>query len=319
MLNSRNGKIYGAANPPSESIVFALSPPTHSGLPWTETVVYNFGSGGVSSLILGSNGRLYGATHGGGRFKSGSIFELTPRSDGSWTEGDLYSFPHNGGALYLPSGLTLGTDGVLYGVTQAGGPAGSNGGTIFSLSPPAGNKGSWTEALLYSFEGVASGFQPVGNLALDSSGALYGTTVAGDGGVFQLSPPTVGGGAWTENLLYSFQGGSDGSQPAAGLVFDADGSLYGTTQFGGNFACSYNGVQDGCGTAFKLIAPSGGGGTWTEQTLHAFAGGSDGVNPGGASLAILGTAVYGVTNQGGNGNPQFCLQAGCGTVFSITQ
>ncbi|HXN49140.1 MAG TPA: choice-of-anchor tandem repeat GloVer-containing protein, partial [Bryobacteraceae bacterium] len=105
---------------------------------------------------------------------------------------------------------------------------------------------------------------PVGRIPFDSNGALYGTTAAGGGSgnngtVFQLVPPTVQGGAWTENVLYRFAGGADGRQPGTGLVFDAIGNLYGATQFGGNAqACG-----GGCGTIFELSPPTQQGGQWT--------------------------------------------------------
>jgi hypothetical protein len=199
----------------------------------------------------------------------------------------------------------------------ATGGGNSSGGTVFSLTPPLSGRGAWTESDLYLFQGDTDGSLPFGTLALDIAGALYGTTVDGSGNVFQLTPPSGEGGGWTESVLYAFQGAGDGSQPASGVIFDTSGALYGTTQFGGDFSCSYNGTDDGCGTAFKLVPPSTAGGAWTEQTLHAFSGSSDGVNPGLSAPLLIGNSLYGTAAQGGIGNPQFCSTSGCGVVFTI--
>jgi uncharacterized repeat protein (TIGR03803 family) len=126
-----------------------------------------------------------------------------------------------------------------------------------------------TLTVIHSFTGNhGDGEYPyLGNLPFDSNGALYGTTSAGGGTgnngiVFQLVPPTKQGGAWTENVIYTFAGGTDGRTPTGGLVFDQSGNLYGTTDYGGSTACSL-----GCATVFKLAPPSGGG-AWTETILY---------------------------------------------------
>ena len=131
----------------------------------------------------------------------------------------------------------------------------------------------WHEQILHSFGGGVDGTQPFGTMIFDRNGNLYGTTYSGgssdDGTVFKLTPN--GSGSWTETILYSFtgppSGGSDGANPEAGLVFDAAGNLYGTTQFGG---------PTGTGTVFKLT-PSVDG-TWNESLLYAF-NGADGAHP----------------------------------------
>ena len=115
---------------------------------------------------------------------------------------------------------------------------------------------------MYSFNFAGSdGANPEANLISDAAGNFYGTTVAGGnyaaGSVFEMSPNA--GGGWTEKLLYSFGEALDGSAPEAGLIFDAQGNLYGTTTAGG---------LHGLGTVFKL-SPNGQGG-WTESVLHTF-------------------------------------------------
>jgi uncharacterized repeat protein (TIGR03803 family) len=130
--------------------------------------------------------------------------------------------------------------GALYGTTEGGGGS-SNCGTVFKLKPPAAGETQWTEKVLYSFAGTGDGCLPMyGRLIFDSEGALYGTTqgttrvigAAPSGVVFKLAPPAAGH-MWTETVLYSFKGGSDGSRPWAGLIFDSKGALYGTTLEGG--------------------------------------------------------------------------------------
>lgn len=132
----------------------------------------------------------------------------------------------------------------------------------------------------------------------------------GCGTVFELSPSS--GGPWTEQVLYSFTGGSDGELPYAGLVFDEAGNLYGTAVSGGRVTgvCS----PSGCGTVFRLSPPAAPGNSWSETTLHEFRAGretaSDGSTP--YSSLIFGKygALYGTTIAGGG-------SGGFGTVFRI--
>jgi uncharacterized repeat protein (TIGR03803 family) len=119
-------------------------------------------------------------------------------------------------------------------------------------------------------------------------------------GVFKLTPPARGQTAWTETVLYSFTGGSDGGNPLAGLIIDAHGALYGTT---------LNGGRSNYGTVFKLAPPTYGQTAWKESVLHSFTGvPSDGANPY-ASLIFGNDGLYGTTEAGGNNN--------AGTVFKL--
>jgi uncharacterized repeat protein (TIGR03803 family) len=155
---------------------------------------------------------------------------------------------------------------------------------------------------LYSFTGGSDGAFPAAGLTASGTGVFYGTTydggAAGWGTVFQVSPPASQGAPWTEQVLYSFTGGSDGANPQGSLVLDKNGVLYGTTVQGGT---------TGYGTVFSLT-PAGGG-AWTQKTIYTFQGGNDGANPQ-AGLALSGTGVlYGTTNNGGT--------SGFGTVFQL--
>ena len=160
-----------------------------------------------------------------------------------------------------------------------------------------------------------------GHLPFDNNGALYGTTAGGGGSgnngtVFQLVPPSVQGGAWTENVLYRFAGGADGRQPGMGVVFDQIGNLYGTTQFGGNAQV----CGGGCGTIFELSAPAQPGGQWAHTVLYTFQGSFDGQYPGEVVFGPNGV-LYGTTNSGGtpgvlcHSNQR--IKYGCGTVFEF--
>ena len=245
--------------------VFALAPPASPGESWTETLLYNFrgdddGANPGGGLVVGENGSLFGTTPAGGEYLKGSVFELDPPAStgGAWTKTVIYSFSGKDGDGYQPSsGLVAGPGGMLYGATALGGN--SDGGTVFALYPPTSG-GPWAERVLYRFE-VQDGFLPVpnGNLAIGKSGALFGTTPHagtaahscsyGCGTVYGLYPPSDGG-AWTERVLHSFAGGSDGASPLGGLVIGGDGALYGTTLYGGDVSCK---PPIGCGTAFRLV------------------------------------------------------------------
>jgi uncharacterized repeat protein (TIGR03803 family) len=221
--------------------VFKLTP---SG---TETVLYRFtgGSDGASpfaALIADGAGNLYGTTFFGGASGHGTVFKLTP----SGTETVLYSFTGGSDGANPLAGLIADAAGNIYGMTNNGG-AGSFG-TVFKLIP-SGNL-----AVLHSFSGGSDGaFPGLGSLIADAAGNLYGMTVEGGGSgcgaigcgtVFKLTP------SGTETVLYRFTGGSDGAFPhaglIAGLIADAAGHLYGTT----------NGSGSGNGTVFE-IAGSG--------------------------------------------------------------
>ncbi len=284
------GGLFGAGT------VFQLTPPSGPSSTWTETVLYSF-TGGVdggypyASVVLGSSGALYGTTNYGGTVGKGTVFELSPPgvSGGPWIETVLYSFSGPDGATPYAS-LVIDSHGVLYGTTELGGAWGY--GTIFQLAPPKAPGAPWTETVLYSFTGLGDGAYPYAPLVMGPNGALYGTVAfggsSGKGSAFELAPPPIPGGQWTQTLLYSFKG-SDGGFPYAGPILDATGSLYGTTP---------GGVAAGKGTAFKLTPPAGTG-PWTETLLHKFAGNADGATPHSALVLAADGTLYGTTYAGG--------------------
>ncbi len=193
---------------------------------------------------------------------------------GSGSEQALYNFSGGADPKFPYAGLVFDKAGNLYGTTQFGGA--NNQGTVFEVT--RNSDGTWTESVLYSFTGSADGGQPSAGLIFDAAGNLYGTTNFGGSGncslgcgtAFKLTPAS---GGWTQTVLYTFTGGSDGREPYARLLFDATGNLYGTTLLGGN---TNSVCTTGCGTVFKLTPGSSG---WTESVLYAFTGAADGASP----------------------------------------
>jgi uncharacterized repeat protein (TIGR03803 family) len=228
----------------------------------------------------------------------------------STTEAVLYSFLGNEDGLFPDAGLVMDASGNLYGTTAYGGGQGTcilttnvYCGTAFELSPSAG--GGYTETVLHSFGAGTDGQNPEANLVL-RDGNLYGTTAYGGthgfGTVFVL---TRVASVWKEKVIHNFAGGADdGQTPAAGLVFDKKGNLYGTTNMGGPYPCgNYT-----CGTVFELSPATGGG--WKESILYTFTGGADGANP--LSNLIFDSLgnLYGTTDGGGT--------SFFGTVFELS-
>ena len=217
----------------------------------------------------------------------------------------LQSFTGPGGGPV--AGLLQGNDGAYYGTTEYGGAAGY--GTVFKLSPPTAPGGTWTESVLYAFAGGSDGAFPTSPVVIAADGSILGTTAGGGayctlfssfgcGTVFSLTPPSPPATTWTETVLYSFTGGSDGAQPNGVLM--SGGALYGTTAYGQVNPCIF-GV--GCGTVFELSPPAVSGGAWQFAVLHAFTGqNGDGAEPFAGLTPGPGGTFYGTTTGGGTVN-----------------
>jgi uncharacterized repeat protein (TIGR03803 family) len=182
-------------------------------------------------------------------------------------------------------------------------------GTAAAMTPvAAGQNGS----VIYEFHGgLNDGSRPYGALVADQADNLYGATgIGGDseqcylgaakkgcGAIFELTPPSVPDGSWTEVLLHSFQGETDGDGPGSPLLFDQAGNLFGTTQGGGsNLECP------NCGTVFELSPPTSEGGAWKETVIHRFGGGllkPDGATPNSGLVFDKNGNLYGTTFNGG--------------------
>ncbi|HEV2381127.1 MAG TPA: choice-of-anchor tandem repeat GloVer-containing protein [Terriglobia bacterium] len=324
------GNLYGTTQRGGSygfGTVFKLDPEGN------ETVLYSFAGGAdgtvpQAGLIRDNAGNLYGDTANGGIFDGGTVFKL----DSTGHETVLYAFAGRDG-MYPEGSLTQDAVGNLYGTTERGGLAGlgvvfkldtlgnetvlhsfnwTNGagpfggpirdavgdfygiasggglhgyGVVFKLDP-AGN-----ESTLYNFPGGADGANPEAALIRDAVGNLYGTTAFGGVGVgvvFELDA------ADSETVLHSFKNnGLDGTNPAASLVRDATGNLYGTTA---------NGGTENAGTVFAV------GSDGSEKLLYSFSGGTDGAYPQAGLLPYEG-ALYGTTSAGG---------AGYGVIYKIT-
>jgi uncharacterized repeat protein (TIGR03803 family) len=296
-----------------------------------ETVLYSFqnnpdGATPWAGLIADRAGNLYGTTYYGGPC-CGTVYELSPPSlpGGSWTEQVLYSFQGGNDGGQPTAVLIMDGHGNLYGTTSNGGDGSSactyHCGGVFELTPPAQPGGAWIFTALYAFQGGSDGAAPMASLLRDPGGNLYGTTSAGGdmlctggcGTVFELFPPSAPGGAWAEKVLYSFHGWPDGYYPMAGLVFDAQGNLYGTTiqggKFGGNLLC-----EGGCGTVFELLRPQPGH-AWTKTEIYLF-GGTDGVHPSGNLIVDGAGNFYGTTQMGGIGACSH--RVGCGNIYELS-
>jgi uncharacterized repeat protein (TIGR03803 family) len=330
LIPDASGALYGVTDTGGafqSGTVFELTPPMAGQTAWTERVLYSFGNGTdgkapAARLLMDSSGDLYGTTpSGSGADVSGTVFELVPPAAGQtvWTEAILHSFGAGEDGALPYAGLILDAGGALYGTALAGGTSGH--GIVFKLTPPGTGQTSWTETVLHNFSGPADGSYPEGDLLLDKSGTLYGTTESGAGccgSVFKLSPPVSGKTVWRETILHAFTGEPDGDQPYSGLVMDRTSALYGTTRAGGAGDCSDN---PGCGTVFKLSPPASGDSGWTETVILPFQGESDGAAPGGSQpmgdlvIDALGN-LYGTTPSGGTGACHF--GTGCGTVFELT-
>jgi uncharacterized repeat protein (TIGR03803 family) len=246
------------------------------------------GSGPGNGLTFDKFGNLYGMTPTGGAFGFGVVYQLRPQPNGSWKLNVVHAFTGgNDGALASAGRLTIDPVQHIYGVTTAGGANGL--GVAFEISR---TQTGWNFLTLYAFKDSPDGGEPYGGLLLDTQGNLYGTAYyagANDvGTVYKLSHHN---GAWTETVLYSFQGGTDGSKPISTLVPDAAGNLYGTTSEGGA-GCS-------CGTIFKMAFAAG---KWTETVLNRFYKPSSAYAYSGLVADPAGKNFYGTTVYGGPAN-----------------
>jgi len=261
----------------------------------TTTVAYSFagdedGEYADTDLVVDAAGNLYGTTVQGGDYGSGTVFQLSPTETG-WAHTVLYSFRGgaDGGQPY--GGVTLGTQGNLYGTTVVGGthnggPCVEGGcGVAYELS----NSGSgWTQTVIHTFTGGADGYGPGAGLTLDSDGDLLGMTPTGGanglGVIYQLRQGAHGG--WGLRVVHAFTGGKDGASGSkGGLLPSPSGNLFGVATTGG---------ANGAGVAFTLLRGTQG---WKLRPLYQFHGDPDAGFPYGAMTMdaaghLFGTSYY---------------------------
>jgi len=281
----KDGNFYGTTSqggPNFAGTVFRFS--TNGTL---STLAFLGGTNGGNphgQLVAAPDGSFYGTTTLQGLNNLGTVFRIT--TNGVFTT--LVSFNSTNGS-FPEDGLTLGQDGNFYGTTANGGSHVA--GTVFRMTP------SGTLTSIFSFNNT-NGANPIGGVIQGDDGVLYGTTGFGGtnlsfGTIFKL---TTNGDLTT---LFNFHF-TDGEQPSAKMTFGPDGSLYGTTGFGGSVLNDPN--NTGLGTVFRITT----NGLFT--SLFQFQG-ANGSNPG-VSLALGPDGnLYGSNANGGPG--------GGGTIYRI--
>jgi uncharacterized repeat protein (TIGR03803 family) len=298
----RAGNLYGTTYSGGTSgAVYEL---TRSGSDWVYTPLsfLSTGFGPKARAVFGPDSHLY-STAGDLPPNHGVVFDLIPPlsickvANCLWTDNVIYRFQGAPGDGSVPGSGDLIWDqqGNMYGTTTNGGQ--NDLGTVYEVMH-SGNQ--YTESVICNFSGP-DGSYPQGGVISDGKGNLFGTTVLGGlynfGSIFELTyNPGVG---WIETVIYSFQNLSDGRQAIAGLVMDASGNLYGTTETNGS---------QGAGTAFEL-SPSGNG--WTFTLLNSFAGNSNDLCGPQAPLTLDAAGnLYGTTQCSGT--------HGLGSIFELT-
>jgi uncharacterized repeat protein (TIGR03803 family) len=222
---------------------------------------------------------------------------------GAQTESTIFSFTQHE-SFWPEGGLVEDATGNLYGTTVGGGSYGT--GTVYQLSPPVKGSTTWKKTVLYNFQPWAStGYTPSSELAIDSTGRLYGVTWAGGdarchcGVLYELIPPTTNGAPWTHLVLHAFTNtANDGRLPNAPPVLSSS-TIYGVTQQGG--------LHDS-GIVYQFVPGKSGG---TYSVLYSFGANNDASWPNGPLLLDSAGSLYGVASLGGAFN--------AGAVFKLSQ
>jgi uncharacterized repeat protein (TIGR03803 family) len=304
-ISDAKGNLYAATaagGTYSAGTVFMLSPAGK------ETVLYEFtgsngdGNGPHGRLAFDAKGNIYGTTQGGGTNGTRTVYRLSPKSGGGWTEKVIYNFSATGADGTAPSaGMTIAADGTMYSTTPDGGAF--EAGTVFSLKKTS--KG-WKQTVIQNLNGSSNGGFPYEGLMMDTAGNLYGAAptggASGQGVIYRLSLTKKG---WVETVLHSFTGqnGDGAGLYWIDLISDKSGNIYGATSFGGT---------NGTGTVWELVY-SETKKTYSESILYEFgaSGSGDGNNPyGGLAMDTKGN-LYGTTLYGGPSN--------IGTFYKLTR
>ena len=279
-----SGNLYGTTSTGGPNFgagtAYELSPA--AGGVWTETFLHTFtyvdaaGSGPTNRLIFDAKGNLYGTTPSSGGSDAGAVFKLAPQGAGVWTTSVLYTFgvTNMTDAINPVGALVFDGSGNLYGASTSGGP--NSEGTVFEVSPASG--GAWTEKILYSFiDNGTDGVNPVGGVAFDSKGNLYGTCSAGGlykgifagfgyGTIYEIAAAAT---APAYKVLYNFDyalNDTDSFHPYSNPVFDSSGNLYGASSGGSDAAGSIYELASSTPTAAApVFAPPAGTYTTTQD------------------------------------------------------
>jgi uncharacterized repeat protein (TIGR03803 family) len=275
------GNLYGTTSqggPMNAGVVFKLNSAGHY------TVLHAFTGGAdggnpTAGVIRDAAGNLYGTTVNGGAGGTGVVYQVDPLG----RETVLHSLGGNPQA-----GVIRDAAGNLFGTTLDGGA--NHAGSVYRLD----TAGQLTE--LFSFSRGDGGNYPYAGVIGDSAGNLYGTASAGGnagaGVVYKLDA------SCHQTVLYSFTGGNDGSYPAAGVIRDSAGNLYGTTAYGGAAQA---------GVVYKVDTAG------HESVLYSFTGGADGGIPEAGVIRDAAGNLYGTTSQGGAADGAL----GSGVVYKL--
>ena len=296
------GTTRGGGTPSSgngnNGMIYELLAPLSSTSSLNQLAAFNgsspIGSEPYSGVVFDTAGNLYGSAYSGGS-GYGSIYKLSGSTLSTLTTFASGQTPPAGHYPIESDSLAMDSAGNLYGTNSTGGA--HNGGTVFKVSPAG------VETTLWTFTGGADGAEPFAAPILDSSGNLYGTAVYGganSGGTIWKIPYLGGGQYGALTVLFSFDDGNDygtnGSYPQSGLVMDAAGNLYGTTNCGGTGGA--DNCNSGSGVLFQL-SPSG---TFTPLYNFNRSWGADGAQPVATPLLAADGNLYGITtNDGTNG------------------
>ncbi len=280
---------------------FVLSVATAAAV--TTDVIFSFeedeGEYADTDLETDGAGNIYGTTVLGGDHASGTVFQLSPTSNG-WMHTVLYSFTGgaDGGEPY--KGVTLDAAGNLYGTAVTGGSGSCEGGcgVVYKLTKSGG---TWTQELIHAFTGGDDGSGPGARVTVDRGGNIYGMTptggTSGIGTIYKIRP--VAGG-WDFRVIHTFTGGDDGGSGSAGRMVLRRGRLYGAATTGG---------AHGSGVIFELRPTAVG--EWDFNPIYPFKGQPDGSFPYGALLFVGSNKIYGTTYYGGDN--------GIGAVYELSQ
>ncbi len=247
----------------------------------TTSILYSFNKnvdGGYpkGKLLLATDGNFYGMTSDGGAKNAGTVFKITP--SGNYTVTHVFNSTTDGGNPV--SGLIQASDGLLYGMTVAGGTG--NGGTIFKM-----NLTGSSFNVIRNFVSATDGNAPVGDLVQANDGNFYGMT-SSSAKIFKLTQA----GVFT--VIHTLNSSTEGYVPTGSLIQGIDGNLYGT--------CS-DGAAGAAGSVFQVTLSG------TFKMLHAFNTTSDGRAPKGSLLQGSDGILYGTTSIGGTYN--------AGTIFKL--
>jgi uncharacterized repeat protein (TIGR03803 family) len=180
------GNLYGTtSNDNYPPVAYELTP---SNVGWNETTLYIFSNLSVpmGGVIFDGAGGLFGTTADDFEASGNTIYQLSP-SAGQWTYSLLYTFSGSSGQIGPWSGVVRDVNGDLYGTTFTEGTYGD--GSVFKLTPASSG---WIYTTLHDFTGGDDGANPIGGVALDANGDLYGTTAYGGGNgygvVWEITP-----------------------------------------------------------------------------------------------------------------------------------